>query len=499
MKDPIVSIKQGRLRGIIEENVDEGQFYSFKGIPYAKPPVGDLRFRDPEPPESWSGIRDASKHGPSCPQQDMITRTIIGSEDCLYLNIYTESIDNKILKPVMVWIHGGGFSTGSGNDDLYGPDYLVKSDIILVTINYRLGAFGFLNLDHEVAPGNQGLKDQVQALVWIRDNIESFGGDPNNVTIFGESAGGASVHYLTLSPLADGLFHKAISQSGVAVNPWAKVWANPDEFAYRLSDSLGRKSFDPVTVVEFLRTVDSHKLVKAQQKLLTPEEKIQSVRPFGPGMDIKSKNPFLSKPLSVAMRIGTRVPFILGYNSHEGIFSLAGFTEATFKKIDADFEKCLHPSVLTDRKAGRMTSEEIRNYYYGGERVSRKNAEKYAAMWEDVNFINGIQDVVDIQGTTHTDDLPYLFYSRLLKKLNFGPPKFGSTERKVIQRFTQMWSDFAKSGNPTPVTSDLIPVTWRPVGRKLEMHYLEITEDLKMGINPDIERRLVWNEIRHKL
>ncbi|XP_033219251.1 juvenile hormone esterase-like [Belonocnema kinseyi] len=123
----------------------------------------------------------------------------------------------------MVWIHGGGFVFGSGNADLYGPDFLVRKEIVLVTINYRIDVLGFLNLGLETAPGNQGLKDQVMALKWVKDNISNFGGDPNNVTIFGESAGSASVHYLTQSALAKGLFHKAIAQSGTALNPWTHM------------------------------------------------------------------------------------------------------------------------------------------------------------------------------------------------------------------------------------------------------------------------------------
>lgn len=187
--------------------------------------------QDPFPAEAWKGTRDALEFGPIAAQFDMLTEISDGSDDCLYLNVYTQSTETSILRPVMFWIHGGGFIFGSGNDLFYGPDYLMKKDIVLVTVNYRLGVFGedsisctskyillrfklillqlelgFLNLEDKVAPGNQGLKDQVMALQWVHDNIKSFGGDPENVTIFGESAGGASVHYLTMSPLARGYF-----------------------------------------------------------------------------------------------------------------------------------------------------------------------------------------------------------------------------------------------------------------------------------------------------
>ncbi|EFN67608.1 Liver carboxylesterase 31, partial [Camponotus floridanus] len=162
---------------------------------------------DPVPPEPWSGSRDASKYGNVAVQIDIIQKSeIIGDEDCLYLNVFTTDIKSSEKRPVMVWIHGGGFFFGSGDSTLYGPDYIVKKDVVLVTLNYRLGVLGFLNLYDKVATGNQGLKDVILALHWVQENISEFGGDSENVTIFGESAGGAIVHYLTLSPLSEGAY-----------------------------------------------------------------------------------------------------------------------------------------------------------------------------------------------------------------------------------------------------------------------------------------------------
>ncbi|KAK0169506.1 hypothetical protein PV327_011530 [Microctonus hyperodae] len=169
----------------------------------------------------------------------------------------------------MVWIHGGGFVMGSGDDDIFGPDYLIENDVVLVTINYRLGILGFLNVEDEEAPGNQGLKDQVEALKWIQQNIAQFGGDPNNVTIFGESAGAASVHYLTLSPLAQGLFHKAIIQSGVALNPWASSPKPLMESVEKLAAVLEKDISNVKEFVNYLRTLDAHCLVEAVEKIRT--------------------------------------------------------------------------------------------------------------------------------------------------------------------------------------------------------------------------------------
>uniref|UniRef100_A0A1Y1LSP7 Carboxylic ester hydrolase n=1 Tax=Photinus pyralis TaxID=7054 RepID=A0A1Y1LSP7_PHOPY len=211
MEDPIVVIKSGKLRGKVEIDYCGGKYYSFRGIPYAKPPIGNLRFKAPLPPDQWSGIRDAVKHQSECCCRDLMFNQIIGSEDCLYLNVYTPQIhcESMHLKPVMFWIHGGGFVRGSGNSDTYGPDFLITQDVVIVTINYRLGILGFLNFEDPSldVPGNAGLKDQVMGLKWVRENIANFGGDPSNVTIFGESAGAASVHLLMLSPLARGFIY----------------------------------------------------------------------------------------------------------------------------------------------------------------------------------------------------------------------------------------------------------------------------------------------------
>lgn len=184
-------------------------YQEFKGIPYAEPPIGKLRFKAPVKHKGWKLIRNAREHGPNCEV----------SEDCLYLNVYTMSL--KCKRSVMVYIHGGSFNSGSGDSTLFGPSYFMKENVVIVTLNYRLGAFGFLSTGDEVIQGNNGLKDQLMALKWVKQNIEAFGGDVNSITIFGESAGSASVEYLILSPLAKGLFHRAISESGSSLCPWA--------------------------------------------------------------------------------------------------------------------------------------------------------------------------------------------------------------------------------------------------------------------------------------
>ncbi|XP_011632726.1 neuroligin-3-like isoform X2 [Pogonomyrmex barbatus] len=312
MDRPIVTVVQGKLQGIFEENVLGSHYLSFKGIPFAAPPVGELRFKDPEPPAPWEGIRDASRNaGDVCTQLELFgalsSQTVIGNS-------------------VMVWIHGGAYLEGNGNDTHYRPDYLMAKDIILISVNYRLGALGFLNLDHKVASGNQGLKDQIAALKWIKENIEVFGGDPNNVTVFGASAGGSSTHFLMLSPLSKGLFQKAILQSGISTCDWAII-NHSDTNAFKLASILGVDSKDPKKVIEFLRTVPAAKIVETQYRVLTPEEARIIFIPFGPTIDDKAERPVLPYPISQLLDDDNNIPIMVGNTSHEYIFFLKGITK----------------------------------------------------------------------------------------------------------------------------------------------------------------------------
>ena len=211
----IVETEAGRVHGSSENGLSV-----YRGIPYAAPPVGDLRFRVARPHPGWDDVLDCESFRPIAPQiPNEALEAVVGgapqdqSEDCLFLNVWTPGTDEAV-RPVMVWIHGGAFTLGSGSDGLYDGAMLAsRGDVVVVTINYRLGALGFLHLP-ALEESNFGMRDQVAALRWVRDNIDSFGGDPGNITIFGESAGGMSVSSLMGSPEATGLFHKAIPQSG---------------------------------------------------------------------------------------------------------------------------------------------------------------------------------------------------------------------------------------------------------------------------------------------
>lgn len=230
----------------------------------------------------------------------------------------------------MVWIHGGAFCRGSAGTEMYGPDWLIQKDIVLVSMNYRLGAFGFLSVNDPSVqvPGNAGLKDQSLALKWIKENVHCFGGDPQNITVFGESAGGCSVHYHLISNLSKNLFHRAIVQSGVALNTWS---VGPDhQFPLRLAKALGWKESDgdEKAMVEFLRGQDPMKIVKAQENLMTPEEtKDQLLFPFGPVIEpyVSEQCIIPTNPLDMCRRAWSRsLPILIGGTSHEGLFSYRG-------------------------------------------------------------------------------------------------------------------------------------------------------------------------------
>nr|XP_053639153.1 juvenile hormone esterase-like isoform X2 [Cherax quadricarinatus] len=218
---PVVNTEEGRISGLREHSLSGAAFYAYRSIPFAQPPVGDLRFKAPVASLRWDGVRDGSSEPPLCLQPSFITKELQGSEDCLYLNVFTPSEPGSGRRdlPVMVSIHGGAFFCGSASES--GPNALLNHDMVLVVIQYRLGVLGFLSTEDDAIPGNFGLLDQVLALQWVQRNIHHFGGDPQKVTIFGESAGAASVSYHLLSPKSRGLYSQAIMQSGSALNPWA--------------------------------------------------------------------------------------------------------------------------------------------------------------------------------------------------------------------------------------------------------------------------------------
>src|SRR5438132_925558 len=272
----IVETTTGSVQGRVKDGICD-----FRGIPYAAPPVGELRFRPPQPVEPWTGVRDATRFGPMAPQNMGAMEQMFGAppqpmdEDCLTLNVWTPACDDG-KRPVMVWIHGGAFLFGTGATPWYDGRSFARDDVVLVTINYRLGAFGFLHVDGQ---GNNGILDQVAALEWVRDNIAAFGGDPGNVTAFGESAGAMSVGTLLGLPAAKGLFVKAIPQSGAAHH--GKPADQADDVAREFLAEVG---VEPgADALERLRAVPVENLLAAQANVVM--RRLPGGLPFTPVVD----------------------------------------------------------------------------------------------------------------------------------------------------------------------------------------------------------------------
>ncbi|XP_049855343.1 esterase FE4-like [Schistocerca gregaria] len=253
---PLVKTEGGQVQGRIATSFTGRRYASFQGIPYASPPVRNLRFKllwhvsfllagrcyqrlcapqAPQAAEPWQGVLNASAPGNDCPQLDQSSGCVVGHEDCLTLNVYTTQLEGKP-QPVLVWIHGGSFVSGSSR--LYQPDVLLDQHLVVVTINYRLGALGFLCWPRAGVPGNMGLRDQSLALYWVRRNIAAFGGDAGCVTLAGQSAGAASAVFHMLSPLSKGLFDRALCMSGSALCSWATP-PHPEQRAQRLLRAAG--------------------------------------------------------------------------------------------------------------------------------------------------------------------------------------------------------------------------------------------------------------------
>ncbi|XP_012528299.1 esterase E4 isoform X2 [Monomorium pharaonis] len=450
MSEIKVQVAEGILTGIVEDRYNI-RYFAFRGIPYAKPPIGELRFKDPVPAKPWSGDRDASKNGNMAVQINLFTHAIEGDEDCLYLNVYTTKIEPLEKRPVMVWVHGGGFFIGCGNAifnvEQY-PDYIIEKDVVLVSLNYRLDVLGFLNLNDKVASGNQGLKDIVLALKWIQKNISKFGGDSENVTIFGESAGGAIVHCLALSPVTKGLFHKIIAQSGVATNPWVLTeWKNKTtNKSFQLAEKLGKTTSDPKVAYEFLKTIDAKKLIE-NSYMLFAAERLSFELHFTPSLDYESSDPFFPEHPKEYISRGIKMPFLLGLTRNEGLFFTSSniFGEISMEQleqINANFKKAILPKVLSKLPEIGITVNELKSLYFGKNKMSKETLINYANFKGDEFFVRGIMDVLQIQKSTGSYKSTYLYHFNY--ESNTSPMKtvlqleLPGTTKSVNANFSQM-------------------------------------------------------------
>jgi para-nitrobenzyl esterase len=451
----------GPVRG-----AEDGPVLRFAGIPYAAPPVGELRFRPPQPPPPWEEVRDATEFGPIAPQNPDMMNMFLGverepiDEDCLYLNVWTPSVEGK--RPVMVWIHGGAFILGSGSNFMYpGRTFAERGDVVMVTINYRLGELGFLELGWldpgYAGSGNNGILDQIAALRWVRDNIAAFGGDPDDVTIFGESAGGMSVATLLAAPDAEGLFHKAIAQSGAA-----QSLATVEQAERVARDYVARLH---VETVDDLRALPIAELLAVQAALMAKamtdtagllEEGAMSGLPFRPIGDGRAV------PASVlaAVRSGsaTGVPLLIGTTRDEWkLFAL------------------MDPEVVDDRVLRRrleaLTGDADKALaVYGEAHPGLEPPEVFGAVLTDLAFRYPAVQLAEAQAATGTPAFVYLFtWASPVMGGALGschaielPFVFGHVDNPLLAAFVGVdppadlatrvqsaWISFAREGVPT--------------------------------------------------
>ncbi|XP_012252139.2 venom carboxylesterase-6-like [Athalia rosae] len=537
----VVNVKNGTLEGIFLKTRKGREYAAFRGIPYALPPVGELRFQPPKPSASWTGVRSAKEDAGICVQRNIYTyqEEIVGVEDCLYLNVYTpklptspSGLDNPhSALPVLVWFHGGGWVTGAGHSDFYNAKFLLDHDVILVTLNFRLGPLGFLSTEDLVSPGNQGMKDQSQALRWVQENIYAFGGDPNRVTIFGESAGGASVNYHMMSPLSRGLFQRGISESGTGLCPWALTRPGLGiNQARRLGQLLGCVEEDTSKLLECLRTKDAVDIIGTDRDF--QKFGYCPMIPFRPIVEPNHPGAFLTEDPAEALKAGriADIPWMSGITSHEGTLKVAGIYGLNdgedVKRLDDDFQKIapvtlLYDNYCTEDHRSEVTKR-IREFYFGDSPIDNSTKwnliDLYSDAWFNVAADNAIRDFFDFQsspvfyyyfayqgevsfstifgdpkgdyGVSHADELQYLFP---VGEQLFKDKTLGDESLKVVDIMTTLWANFAKSGNPTPEITDAVPVKWQPV-RTHNLEYLHIggSENLFMGYNLLRDRMQFW-------
>ena len=441
--DPIVKTTEGVLKGSAADGVA-----SFKGIPYAAPPVGALRWRPPQPKAGWKGVRDANKVGAVCEQiydaKDNGVGPLPMSEDCLTLNVWSPDVEAKAgKKPVMVWIHGGGHVNGSGTAALYDGTSLAKQGVVVVTLNYRLGRLGFFAhpaLDKQL-PGelkaNYGLMDTIAALKWVKANVARFGGDPGNVTIFGESAGGISVSYLMITPSAKGLFHKAIMESGAGREHGAAL-KDAARFGINSAETTGATFAkaagisDDRTAAAALRALPADVLMKGSPS---------SVDGGGPIIDGKL---LLEDPeQAFAKGRQAKTPFLIGTNSLE-----FPFQPGANKNFDAPIAKVLanHDAAIAAYGDEATYKDHLISDVLFTE-PARYLAAKQAKLGAPVFLyrFSFMSDAIKgrMKGAVHASERQYVFDT-----LGASPWPVGKQDPLVAAQMSRYWTNFAKTGDP---------------------------------------------------
>ncbi|XP_026831634.1 esterase B1 isoform X2 [Drosophila erecta] len=508
---PVVQTTHGKVQGTRMKGLYDNEFYVFDGIPYAAPPLGSLRFKEPQDLQPWTGIRDCSKPASNCLQVPSITNMVEGSEDCLYLNMTVKTLQSKKPLPLMVYIHGGLFIRGDPWRKTWGPDYFMEENVIHISIGYRLGLFGFLSFaDPSLGiPGNAALKDIIKAFHWIKANARNFNGDPDRITIFGHSSGSMTVQMLLASPQTEGLFHKAILLAGFSM----EVNTLP-HLEYRLAKCLGYEGDNVDSqVLEFLLKADPVELVTAD--VFSPEEKAEGIRlSFKPTIErYATPNAVLLAEPKELLRTSwsNRIPIILGANTDEGLISIVGFkTNPKVLQGFRDNPERVLPAVLkstcnSDQK--REMGIKILEYFCqaSGEQLSLdhfdaiKDIFTHAVFHSLYRMINSRLEYAqaptyfyrfgfdspdynfyrirywgkELRGVDHADELGYIYVHPSTFKLDRSRPEF-----TTICRMISMLVHFAATSDPnSPLTKPF--VDWKPLSSGPARMVLSIDEQLR--------------------
>jgi para-nitrobenzyl esterase len=455
MTGPVVETRAGKVRGAVENGVSV-----FRGIPYGAPTGGPRRFLPPAPPEPWSGVRDALTRPDRAPQGPEAYAEGPMSEDCLGLNVWTPGCDPGAKRPVMVWLHPGGFHGGAGYQYTGSGTLARKEDVVQVEVNHRLNVFGFLHLlefsDRFPDAGNVGMLDLVAALEWVRDDITAFGGDPDNVTIFGESGGGGKVSTLMAMPAARGLFHRAIAQSGFALRGVDADEATQDTLRILRTLSLGPDQVDELQSVPTERLLTAFRDVRGQ---------LDRDRHFSPTVDGRALPRHPWSPDAPA--VSADVPFMLGATLDESVILLGALgpeRETIFQLDEAEVQERLaryldvdpqtsrsvaatyqaaHPELSPSERFFRATSDHMMRV------PSILQAERKAAQAGAPGYLYLFTWPADLMGAGvyahHGAELPFVFdtIDENVDRLGSGPG-----HRILCDQVRGAWGHFARSGDP---------------------------------------------------
>jgi len=529
-KDNLVKTAKGHILGSRETQIDERQnksvtWTSYFDIPFAEPPVGNLRFAPPVESSSWHCVRDARiSEDKICPQIELNLNGGLhpkSNEDCLYLNVYVPETVTDQLLPVLVWIHGGGYMTGDGTSDRYGPLLYLSHDIIVVSVRYRLGSLGFLSLGTEDVPGNAGVRDQLMALKWIQENIMEFGGDPGLVTVNGQSAGSFATSYHLMSPIASGLFKRAILQSGAGgFSPSYHYFTRERavKFGTEAAIELGCLRLSLDATIECMRDREVFSILSTtyfNELMAYPSIDAEHIDP-----------PYLpDKPINIMSRgdYAKDLDIMIGFVEDESLIGTQIFLPAPdLFGVVKELWDIAGPYALLQKHTSEITPEDIElattilNRYCGPlEDLSMEKFDNFTKMADDSFFLYGIYKLLDLHmkqstgntyyyrmkyygenhniwapgidtvpGVGHSDELYLQWTHKDMEEYHLN-----AEDSKVSLMMTTLWSNFVKFGNPTPDISQF-GLTWDPVTQE-EKKFLVIDSELMMDtMEEDFQSRM---------